>query len=342
MIFVTFHGGPAGGGGRGPAATGKHPTGTSINQVYAYDGSGNLLCDAVLAGIPAGVTLSELRGLALVGSNLLWVLSGAKDASGIYCFRANGTVGYPYDYVGPVAAYDAPASALLHPFDLTFDGAGNVYVSNQDTNVVAAFTIGEGNTTARANGVAPALPAGIYWDGTVVASQNGALPRLSATASVPFDAGLAAEVQGGKLTNSVRGVTWADGYLYVADEVAGFVKVYASTGLYLGKSAPLDGPTHLLAGGGWLYASAGNQIWAAQLDAAQPAALTFAAVPGVTIAKVSGLAFDPSGTTLYAASRTGCTVSVLEGFSPTAEPSSVTTWPATGKLADQPEFLLDV
>ncbi len=316
MIFVTFHGGPGG-----------------LNNVAAYDDSGNKITEEVLQGADPDL-LSELRDVRLVRGGVLWVASGGKSASAILSFQGTGTA---YQYLGPIVEYPGLVS-ILHPFGMAFDTSDQGYVSNQDSNVVVRLNVTD-FFSATPTVIAPALPSeGTFLPGTFVASSVGDLPGVPATTPVPTPAGLEVQVTGGKVVNSVRGVLWANGYLYVADEVAGAVKVYDATGAYRGEGT-IAGPVHLLLNDGILYTASGDNIFWAQLDAGAPQDLTFARVPKVSIDSISGMAFGPSGQ-LYVASRKGQTVSILENFSYQDGPSGITEWPK--KLKDEPEFLLYV
>src|SRR4051812_49257998 len=113
MLFVSFH--------------------KTISNVYAFDDNGNLLSSAILDA--GGQSLDEIRGLYL-GSGLLYVANGGKDASNILCYQAASATSYTY--LSTFIAKGMPNS-IDHPFAVAFDGSGGCYVSNQDTNVVASF-----------------------------------------------------------------------------------------------------------------------------------------------------------------------------------------------------------
>jgi hypothetical protein len=228
--------------------------------------------------------------------------------------------------------------SLLHPFGFTFDDLDQGYVSNQDSNVVVRMNVTD-FFSATATAVAPALPSeGTFLTGTFVASSNGSLPGVPPTTAVPLDAGLAVTVAKGKVVNSVRGVLWANGYLYVADEVANAVKVYDVNGAYQGKGS-ITGPVHLLFSDGILYSGSGDNLFWAQLNADAPADINFSAVPKVKIDDIAGMTFGPAGQ-LYVASRTKNQIWTLADFSFDQGPSSVAAWP--NALPDEPEFVVYV
>src|SRR3954451_22588521 len=119
MLLVTFHGGSQG-----------------VNNVGAYSDDGELQSLTVLTG--ADASLSELRALAFVADELVWVLSGGKHSSQILAFRGSGD---SYAYAGTVAEYPK-VNSLWHPFDFTV-ALPYAYVSNQDTNTVARLEVAE-------------------------------------------------------------------------------------------------------------------------------------------------------------------------------------------------------
>ena len=253
-------------------------------------------------------------------------------------------------------------SPLLHPFDFTFDDDGQYcYVSNQDTDVVARLENTANYTSAQPAPLPPSLqqiPNGLFLSGTFVACSLGRLPdqRIENTTPVAPDPGLCITVghEKGKtklkVLNSVRGVTWINGYLYVADEVARYIKIYAPDGTYRAKSTYLglhagtpqplpDAPVHLMydAPSQCLCVSCGDSILYASL-AGEPATLDFQEVPNLPdkLTSVSGMTLSPAGD-LYVGSRLGLQCWILRDFSPQTGPQGrSTSW----AVKDNPEFLL--
>jgi hypothetical protein len=355
MILVSFHGGD-GSDGVKPCHKGKD--GTPYNNLRAYDDNGSELNQGVAILQGENLDLSELRGMAVAPNDYLWVASGGKAASTILAFERDGTPTNPYwTWQGTVKKFCYPKSPLLHPFDLSFDEtASNCYVSNQDTDVVARLEQMDAKdyTSAEYADWPPFLqniPNANFLAGTFVASSDGRLPdkNIDGTTPVAEDAGLAIKTavvkKNCKVVNSVRGVLWLKGLLYVADEVAGYIKMYSADGTYLGKSTyqgqrtPLGSPVHLLyhPGSDSLCVSSGDSILYAPVDEA-PETLDFRDVqdlpPGLT--SVSGMSLSPAGD-LYVGSRTGCRCWCLKDFSPEmTQPPQSTCWDVT----DNPEFLL--
>jgi hypothetical protein len=170
-----------------------------------------------------------------------------------------------------------------------------------------------------------------FLEGTFVGSNNGSLTRPPTT-PVDTPAGLQySEVEAKK--HSVRGVLWAKGALYVADQPASTVKVYDATGKYLGQSNKLvESPVQLLAHDGSLYVSSGDRILTAKLPS-PPGAFSLTTIGSIKVKNASGMAFSDSGH-LYVASRTENRILKFDsGFHQMAFRCD---------LPDNPEFLLHV
>jgi DNA-binding beta-propeller fold protein YncE len=314
VLLVSFHGG-------------KPP---GVGNLAAYADDQSTIGTAMLC--PPPPSGAELRGLELAPDGNLWVANGSKHQSTVAAYSWNGKV---YEYVTSVVDY-LTAEALWHPFDLTFGaGAAYVYVSNQDTNVVARYDYPGGSAAP-----APALPAnGNFLAATFVASECGELPGVRQTTPVKSgDGGLGVTCElekGGccKVSHSVRGVVWTNGALYVADEAGGAVRVYDGDGTYLGHEK-IDSPVHLLPSNGVLFVTAKGGVYASKLDPAHPEKLQFSPVKGMP-ADASGLAFDSSDR-LYVAARTEKKIYRFLGAS---KPDPC--WKPLG-VPDDPEFLLYV
>jgi hypothetical protein len=312
MLLVTLHGG-------NPE---KNP---SENNVHAYDKDGKKVSSGVLDNAE-GVLLDELRGISLVGK-YLYVVNANKLQNSILCYEGTGT---HYSFMEWFASRQT-CHAILHPFDLAFDGLGYCYLSSQDTNVVTRFIVSDEGRMARPAPLAAALPAhGEFLAGTFVASSNGKLSDPPTTPVAP-PAGLeysAADVK----KHSVRGIAWANGRLYVADQPASTIKVYDITGKYLGQSNQVETPVHLVVYHGNLYVSGGDQIMTTRLPNS-PGDFVLKPLKGVKVKNASGMAFGDSGT-FYVASRTENRIVKFDSdFKPVA---------FRCELHDNPEFLLHV
>jgi hypothetical protein len=331
MFFVTFHG--------------------TINNVYAYDDDGKLHNRKSPNVLDAkGQTLSELRGMYLDPvSGLLYVANGAAATSNVLCFHGSGT---SYKYASTFI--ESPAAggpkSVIHPYALAFDGAGHCYVSNQDSNVVAAFDVSsDGKSASTLFHESPYVSSlnlgGKYLKGTIVASSIGGLPDVKKlTQHLPPDVptskgGLDVEPKQGKVQHSVRGVLTNSGLLYVVDEPGGLVRLYdSSSGQPILNSNPVTAPVQVLIHDGTVYVGAGKQVLSSPIPNPASAIVppwTLTPIPALSNLpdSVSGMAFDAQGNFHVAIRQKQ---EVLK-FSP--DFSSQTPW-AANPLGDSPEYLL--
>ena len=312
MLFVTLHGG-------------KPERDPHKNNVHAYDKDGNRITSSVLDDNEA-VILNELRGIYLVGK-YLYVANANKTQNSVLCYEGSGT---HYSFVSRFAS-NQTCKGILHPFDLTFDGLGYCYLSSQDTNVVTRLFVSDDGRTGRPAPVAAALPpSGKFLAGTFVASSDGNLSK-PATTPVASPAGLAYSAVEAK-KHSVRGVVWANGRLYVADQPSGTVKIYDITGKYVGQSNEVESPVHMIVHNGSLFVSGGDQVLTTRLPSA-PDKFVLRAISTVKVKNSCGMTFGNSGN-FYVASRTENTI--LK-FDPNFKPMKFSC-----DLPDNPEFLLHV
>lgn len=278
MFLVTFHSG----------------------NVRAYSDDGAEKSKAVLDPEPPD---AELRALRIVAGGSLWVANGSKAQSAILGYSGSGS---SYSGGAPIVEYPA-AEALWHPFDFTFSpDRTQCYVSNQDTNVVARFIVGPGGQSMTAAPVAPALH-GTFLHGTFVASSSGNL--CDARPTTPVDEqhgglGVTCDAQPTnccKPTHSVRGVLWANGALYVADEPGNAVRIYGDDGTYLGYGS-VPSPVHLLEAFGHLYATGAGGIFISALAPGPPWTLSFPSTPSIQLEDAAGMTVGPNNW-LYVATR---------------------------------------
>jgi hypothetical protein len=337
MFFVTFH--------------------ALDGNIRAYDDNGKLLEKAVLD--KGGV---ELRGIYLQSfpkKEYLYVVDGSKSASKIYRYEGTGT---SYKYVADFITTTS-ADSIDHPFALAFDGMGNCYVSNQNTNVVAALEVSSKGHKVKPNPVASYLqglyPSGKFLQGTLAASSQADLPGAPQTngiQAVPEElGGLGVEINTSdskkpKVQNSVRDVVFYNleysgetiRLLFVVDEVAGLIRVYdPDTGTPLMESNRLESPVHLLINNGTIYVGAKKQILSSPVpnpknQTATPWAFTpIEFSPQLPKGSVSGMAFDGHGN-FHVAIRT-----IKQVMKYDSDFKNGVGWHAD-PLPDYPEFLLYV
>ena len=311
MLYVTFHGY-------------KPEVDSRTNNVHAYDKDGNRLTTSVL-NHKNGIVLSELRGVYLFGK-YLYVVNANNTQNSVLCYEGSGL---KYRFVGKFITREG-SPATVHPFDLAFDDAGFCYLSSQDTNVVTRLTLTKHGKVGVPADIAPALPAhGKFSPGTFVASSVSLDPPST---PVPPPAGLKYSGRGQK-KHSVRGVAWANGALYVADQPAGRIKVYDRQGKFLGQSNRVETPVHLVTYKGSLYVSGGGGLYAAKLPD-PPGDFRFSAVRGVNVKNSGGMTFTDSGH-LYLASRTRKRILKFDSEFKQIKDFQI-------HLHDDPEFLLHV
>ena len=153
----------------------------------------------------------------------------------------------------------------------------------------------------------------VFIDGVFVASQTGSLNGVEVVATdVPAQyGGLEVSPATGKVQNSVRDLVIANGMLFVCDEPALVIRMYAlPDGDYLGASSRLpDKPTHLAVQNGGLYASAGGGLYWSQLPASSTnPTLSFQSVLTAPSGnKIGGISFNESNgsATAYACLQLG-------------------------------------
>lgn len=311
MLLVTFHGG-------------KPEKNPHKNNVQAYDKDGSKLSSSVLDD-SEGITLDELRAIYLV-KNLLYVANANKSVNSVLCYSGSGV---KYKFAGKFISR-SECSAIVHPFDLIFDGAGYGYVSCQDTNLVTRVKIAANGKSAVPAALARALPAnGKFLPGTFVASSRSLDPP---TTEVVQPQGLAYSAPVGDKKHSVRGIEWSSGALYVADQPSHRVKVYGKNGEFLGQSNEVESPVHLVAWKGTLFVGGGDQIVSAKLPK-KPGNFELVPAKGLKVKNSSGMAFTPKGK-LYVASRTE---NCIYKFDPDFKQMKFAC-----ELPDNPEFLLHV
>lgn len=315
MLLVTLHGG-------------KPEKDPHKNNVHAYDKEGKKITSSLLDNCE-DLILNELRGLYFIGK-YLYVVNANMHQNSVLCYEGSGT---HYKYVSTFASCQT-CEGILHPFDLAFDGRDCCYLSSQDTNVVTRLIVSKDGKTGKPAPLPPSLSSsGTFLPGTFVASSKGDLPP-QATTPVRPPTGL--QYYGPKFStdkkHSVRGVAWASGHLYVVDQPAGTVKIYDSTGKFVGQSNAVETPVHVVVHEGKLYVSGANQVLSAPLPS-PPRDFILTPIKGLKVKNSSGMAFSDTGN-FYVASRTENTILKFdEDFRPMT---------FNCDLPDNPEFLLHV
>jgi hypothetical protein len=122
LLLITFSG-----------EAGKPGVTDPINNVYGITADGTPVPDLLN---PTGVTVSELRGMA-ISQGYLYVANSHKSDTKILRYTCTDTSG-PFPYEDTYATPDT-TPGLMHPYQPVFDGEGNLFVTSQDTYVVTKF-----------------------------------------------------------------------------------------------------------------------------------------------------------------------------------------------------------
>jgi hypothetical protein len=343
MFYISFHGGSQG--------LNSNP---GINNIYVYHDSGKSHASPEL--LPTGGSnpaLEELRGFGFNGGNYdnLYVLNGYKKYSQVLLYQLS-EAGCVFN---KIFASGSDINSILHPYDLSFDTDNNMYVSSQDTNVVTRLDT-NGNPSLLPSSLAPY--GSDFLSGTFVASSVGALPGIqNPPPDVAAPLGLTVSYSSEsdennktsspdethKVQNSVRGVLFYKGYLFVCDEPANTVKIYDGTTGQLYSQVEggiLQGPVQLLLSphDNHLYITSSKNGSVVRVDISN-------GIPAGTIKPetfidnkvehISGITFDADGN-FYAAKR---------------KKGKVLKFPKDGSgdgedfikgLTDEPEFIMYV
>jgi len=234
---------------------GKH--GVENIGVFEDDGTPRKRHPLLLDPSPKAHPLHIARGFALVGDDLYIANAWRKD-SHIARYRRHGDTFRFAD----VVVTTRHVAAMVHPFDVELGDDGRLYASCQDTNTVVAID----PKTRKPDAVAPHLrkvfPRGGFLPGTLVASSQGRLPEVGASAppDVPSPQGLQVVLDvHGRPRHSVRGIIVHRKHLYVADEAGHAVKIFeVDTGRLVARiqGKKLTKPVHLFLHGETLYIGA--------------------------------------------------------------------------------------
>jgi hypothetical protein len=321
MWYISFHGGKGGN-----------------NNIHLYHDDGTPhKHHKVLPTGSSDPELSELRGFIVSDGKQVLVANAYKKFSQILHHVVEDTEHCTFKQV-----YASPAiNSIDHPYDVAIDSSTNrLFVSNQDTNTVTCLTAAR--TAAPIASYLQEKYGTNFLQGTFVASSNGKLPNTPVVTSVPEPQGLGVEIITKpelKVQHSVRGITYHNGFLYVADQPANAVKAYnGNTGALVTviSGSNLKDPTQVLVQDNVLYigsAGNGNVVTCALPDGQPPAAH---APLNVFISgkatHISGMSFDNAGH-FYAADRIK---KCINQFSSTG--TFIKT--VVKDLSDNPEFIV--
>jgi DNA-binding beta-propeller fold protein YncE len=309
--YVSFHGGEEK---------------ASLNNIHVYSTDGKGLRKALnKRSLDEGVKLRELRGFAFGPDRNLYVVNAYFEYSEVLKFRGTLNKDGQHDFAGVFVKRHADLNpGIDHPFNVAFDSDGDLYVSSQNTSLVARY---HGPASKKGKPGTPMpfpdnldlekvdLPPGTFVPSAKLAS-NGLL--------------------------EVRAVIFTpDNNLYVADRAADCVRIYeARTGRHLrnlvSRSDQLDRPIHLLLSpnGRYLLIGSGGNDSILRHDIQQGSTRVFVASKSGGLNGPAGMAFGDDGL-LYVASRN--TKEILRYDAKDGQPSDK---PFIKNLADNPEFLM--
>jgi len=293
LLLITFSG-----------EAGKPGVTNPINNVYGITADGTQVPDLLN---PTGVTVSELRGMAISGG-YLYVVNSHKSDTKILRYSFTDPSG-PFPYADTYATPDTTAG-LMHPYQPVFDGEGNLFVTSQDTYVVSKFDAKD-SVAPTSPWLAENFPQIDFYEGTWAPGaepSEGPSPPETVKSS---DGGLKAP----------RGIATAPALnrFYVADNTDNSVKSYSlSKGTFHGKVLDLNSacPVALAfdAASGLLFVTAetSNSVHAVYVNGCdsqcnQSKIIEEQEENGATLDHPSGIVVVPGSSTrrLYVASRIG-------------------------------------
>ena len=308
--YISFHGGDEN---------------VSLNNIHVYSTDGKELRKALnKKSLDAGVELRELRGFMFGPDGDLYVVNAYFEYSEVLKFSGAPNKDGQHDFAEVFVKRHADVNpGINHPFNVVFDSNGDLYVSSQNTSLVARY---HGPTGKQGQ---PGLPMPF--------PQSLDLDRYLPPGTFVPPAKLAPN---GVL--EVREAIFAPtGDLYVADRAADCVRVYeARTGHFLrnlvSRSDQLDKPIHLLLSpdGRYLFIGSGGNDSILRHDLSRNATSVFVASQSGGLSGPAGMAFGDDGF-LYVASRN--TKEILRYDTKDGRPSSK---PFIKDLGDNPEFLM--
>jgi WD40 repeat protein len=309
--YVSFHGGEEE---------------ASLNNIHVYSTDGMKLRKALnKKSLPEGTKLRELRGFVFGPDQNLYVVNAYFEYSEVLKFKGALNENGQHDFAEVfVKRHTEMNPGIDHPFNVAFDAEGDLYVSSQNTNLIARYH-GPASKTGKPGTPMP-LPQHLD-------RENVDLPPGTFIPPAKF-------ASNGLL--DVRAVIFApNNDLYVADRAADCVRIYeARTGRHLrnliSRTDQLDRPIHLFLSpdGRHLFIGSGGNDSILRHDLRNNSTSVFVASKTGGLNGPAGMAFGNDGF-LYVASRN--TKEILRYDTKDGRPSSK---PFIKNLADNPEFLM--
>ncbi len=309
--YVSFHGGEEK---------------ASLNNIHVFSTEGKNLRKALnKKSLPEEIKLRELRGFVFGPDQNLYVVNAYFEYSEVLKFKGKPNENGQHDFVEVfVKRHGKVNPGIDHPFNIVFDSEGDLYVSSQNTNLIARY---HGPSSKKGKPGAPMpLPDSLLVEranfppGTFIPSAN-----LMSTGLL-----------------EVRAVIFApNDDLYVSDRAGDCVRIYERrTGRHLrnlvSRSDQLNRPIHLMLSpdGRYLLIGSGGNDSILRHDLHEGSTSVFVEPKSSGLNGPAGMAFGDDGL-LYVASRN--TKEILRYDAKDGRPSSK---PFIKNLPDNPEFLM--
>jgi len=124
--YVSFHGGEEK---------------VSLNNIHVYSTDGKELRKALnKKSLPDGIRLRELRGFVFGPDQNLYVVNAYFEYSEVLKFKGTLNSDGQHAFVEVFVKRHAETNpGIDHPFNVAFDSEGDLYVSSQNTNLVARY-----------------------------------------------------------------------------------------------------------------------------------------------------------------------------------------------------------
>lgn len=308
--YISFHGGEEK---------------ASLNNIHVYSTDGTKLRKALnKESLPEGIKLRELRGFVFGPDHNLYVVNAYFEYSQVLKFKGALNESGQHDFCEVFVKRHAENPGIDHPFNLAFDSEGDLYVSSQNTNLIARYH-GPGSKEGKPGTPMP-LPESLHLE-------KAHFPPGTFVPSAKL-------VSDGLL--EVRAVIFApNNEMFVADRAAGCVRIYeARTGRYLRnlsqQSGQIDRPIHLLLSpdGRYLLIGSGGKDSIMRHDLRQTSTSVFVEPKSAGLNGPAGMAFGDDGF-LYVASRNSKQILRYGGLD--GRPRGK---PFINDLEDNPEFLM--
>src|SRR6266853_2014170 len=123
--YVSFHGGEEK---------------ASRNNIHVFSTGGKELRKALnKLSLPEGIKLRELRGFVFGPDDDLYVVNAYFEYSQVLKFKGALNENGQHDFCEVFVKRHAENPGIDHPFNVAFDSAGDLYVSSQNTSLIARY-----------------------------------------------------------------------------------------------------------------------------------------------------------------------------------------------------------